>query len=354
MTIGHLVEGGRERHRDRPERLVDQLLERAMADGADGRGPSTTAALGHGARILGAMELPLDVVPAPDVDGRARTASSSMVEPGRPHPLPRLGRAGRPTRRRGPGVLLIHGLGQTAWIWTPVARRLRARPARRRDGPARPRPLGRPDRGRRLRPRRARRGRDRRRRGLRAASASVDEPFVLAGHGFGAIVAAAAAARDSAPRCAGLVLVDGGWERSRRPPGSTSTSSCAVSTSRPRSCARWTRSSPTARRSTPRRWDADQERAARATVVETHAGRVVPTTRPHVTGGHASGRCSRYDPLAALGAVTAPVVAIAAADPTTTSPASATRALRRGRRRPSRRRAARRSASCRSATTGTT
>ena len=35
----------------------------------------------------------------------------------------------------------------------------------------------------------------------------------------------------------------------------------------------------------PASWDADQERAARATVVETHAGHVVPSTRPHVDRG---------------------------------------------------------------------
>ena len=52
----------------------------------------------------------------------------------------------------------------------------------------------------------------------------------------------------------------------------------------------------------PATWDADQERAARATVVETHAGKVVPSTRPHAL--EASVRAMfRYDPLATLAAV---------------------------------------------------
>ena len=47
----------------------------------------------------------------------------------------------------------------------------------------------------------------------------------------------------------------------------------------------------------PATWDADQERAARATVVETHAGRVVPSTRPHAL--EASVRAMfEYDPAA--------------------------------------------------------
>ena len=54
----------------------------------------------------------------------------------------------------------------------------------------------------------------------------------------------------------------------------------------------------------PASWDADQERAARSTVVETHAGKVVPATRPmHAKG--VSGRCSgmtRWPPFRRSGA----------------------------------------------------
>ena len=63
----------------------------------------------------------------------------------------------------------------------------------------------------------------------------------------------------------------------------------------------------------PATWDADQERAARATVVETHAGKVVPATRPHALEGSV-GAMFGYDPVDHAGAVEAPVVALQAAD----------------------------------------
>ena len=111
-------------------------------------------------------------------------------------------------RRPRPGVLLIHGLSNTAWSWTPVARRLRAvrrvvamdlrghglsdAPTEGYDPPTFAGDV------------------------LAAAEGSgllagPGDRVVLAGHGFGAIVAAWAAA-DLGDRCAGLVLVDGGWE----------------------------------------------------------------------------------------------------------------------------------------------
>jgi fermentation-respiration switch protein FrsA (DUF1100 family) len=63
----------------------------------------------------------------------------------------------------------------------------------------------------------------------------------------------------------------------------------------------------------PATWDADQERAARATVVETHAGKVVPATRPHALESSVRAMF-RYDPVVTLAAVAAPVVALSAAD----------------------------------------
>ena len=56
----------------------------------------------------------------------------------------------------------------------------------------------------------------------------------------------------------------------------------------------------------PATWDADQERAARATVVETHAGRVVPATRPHALEAQRA-RDVRVRPAATLPAVAAPI-----------------------------------------------
>src|SRR3954454_4565607 len=109
-----------------------------------------------------------------------------------------------------PGVLLVHGLGATSWVWAPVARRLIA--VRRTVAM------------------------DLRGHGLSDAptesgaydletlggdavavaegSGLLDDPadrVVVAGHGFGAIVAAVAAARLGA-RCMRLVLVDGGLD----------------------------------------------------------------------------------------------------------------------------------------------
>jgi hypothetical protein len=63
----------------------------------------------------------------------------------------------------------------------------------------------------------------------------------------------------------------------------------------------------------PATWDADQERAARATVVETHAGKVVPATRPHALQGSVEAMFG-YEPAATLAQVVAPVAALIAAD----------------------------------------
>jgi pimeloyl-ACP methyl ester carboxylesterase len=60
-------------------------------------------------------------------------------------------------------------------------------------------------------------------------------------------------------------------------------------------------------------WDADQEQAARATVVETHAGRVVPSARPHATEA-AVRAMFEYVPLAVLPLVDAPITALIAMD----------------------------------------
>ena len=111
----------------------------------------------------------------------------------------------------GPGVLLIHGLGQTAWIWAPVARRLRgARPVVAMDLRGHglsdaPTETGAYDlpvlaedaiaaaEGSGLLDRAGRPGRPRRATG----SARWSRPQ---------------AARALGSRCAGVVLVDGGWE----------------------------------------------------------------------------------------------------------------------------------------------
>jgi pimeloyl-ACP methyl ester carboxylesterase len=69
-------------------------------------------------------------------------------------------------------------------------------------------------------------------------------------------------------------------------------------------------------------WDDDQERAARSTVVETHAGRVVPSARPHAT--EATVRAMfEYAPLTVLPRIDAPLTALCATDDETRSRARA-------------------------------
>ena len=104
---------------------------------------------------------------------------------------------------------------------------------------------------------------------------------MLAGHGFGAIVAAGAAAL-LGERCAGLVLVDGGWERVEETTGVDVDEFLRGLDEPPevlRSMDAWLADR---RGFDPASWDADQERAARDAVVETAAGHVVRAVRPHV------------------------------------------------------------------------
>src|SRR5205823_395755 len=124
------------------------------------------------------------------------------------------GQAGQPQKEEPHPVLLIHGLAQTAWIWGPVARRLTAGRASvpavamdLRGHGLSDAPTGGYDpdtlagdaiavaEGS----------------GLLDQGAVAGDRVVIAGHGFGAIVAAWTAAA-LGTRCAGLLLVDGGWE----------------------------------------------------------------------------------------------------------------------------------------------
>ena len=207
-----------------------------------------------------------------------------------------------------PGVVLVHGLSSTAWSWTPVARRVAE--ARRTIAM------------------------DLRGHGLSDSPTERYEPeilgadviavaegsgaleaagVVLAGHGFGGIVAASAAAA-LGDRCRRLVLVDGGWE------------DIAASTGmEPDEFLRGLDEPPEVLRSMrayladragfdPATWDADQEAAARAAVVETAAGRLVSATRPHVVAACVEAMFA-YRPAATLRQVQAPIVALAATSP---------------------------------------
>lgn len=274
------------------------------------------------------MEPSTAAVPAPDPglepDGFVVVAESGD----RIHFLEWGGSAGA---SRHPGVVAIHGLSQTTWIWAPVARRL-AGP----DGVRRVVTM------------------DLRGHGLSDAptddgaydlavlasdvvavaegssllSQSAGERglrIVLAGHGFGAIVAATAAV-ELGERCAGLVLVDGGWEALEASTG-VDADEFLRGLDEPPEVMR-SMSAYLADRAgfDPNTWDADQERAARATVVETHAGRVVPSTRPHALEACVRAMF-RYDPVATLTAIAGRVTALAAADDETGSRAKALAAV---------------------------
>ena len=219
-----------------------------------------------------------------------------------------------------PGVVLVHGLAASGWFWAPVARRLIG--ARRTvamdlrghglsDAPTEPGAYE-----------------------LGVLGADVvavaegsgileDDPdrIVLAGHGFGAIVAAAAAA-ELGERCARLVLVDGGLDHLPTSTGLDVDEFLRGLDEPPEIMASMGAYLADRRGWDPVSWDADQERAARAAVVETAAGRLVPATRPH--GLDAAVRTMfAYDPIPALALVTAPVVAIrrlTAGDETAASP----------------------------------
>jgi pimeloyl-ACP methyl ester carboxylesterase len=216
------------------------------------------------------------------------------------------------TRGGPPGVLLIHGLAQTAWTWAPVARRL-ARIARTvamdlrghglSDAPTDEYELG-----------------------LLAedaiaviegAALAADRGVVIAGHGFGGIVAswtAGSLEAEGSGRVSGLVLVDGGWE-----------DIAATSGMEPEEFLPGLDEPPEVLRSMgafladrrdfdPATWDVDQERAARATVVEVPAGHLVPATRPHALAA-AVRAMFEYRPDAVLPGLDLPIAALVSDDP---------------------------------------
>jgi pimeloyl-ACP methyl ester carboxylesterase len=204
-----------------------------------------------------------------------------------------------------PGVLLVHGLSNTAWSWAPVARRVamerRVIAMDLRGHGLSDAPTGTYE--------------------LETLAADVvavaegsgalgADGVVLAGHGFGGTVAAWAAG-SLGQRCVRLVLVDGGWE-----------DAAIVTGMEPDEFLRGLDEPPEVLRSMrafladragfdPATWDADQEVAARATVVETPAGRVVPATHPHALVASVEAMF-RHRPAEVLRRVDAPIVALAA------------------------------------------
>ena len=269
------------------------------------------------------MESPPEIVPAPDPTAEPEGFIVTADSGDRIHFLD----WGGPTDLAGPaapGVLLIHGLSTTAWTWTPVARRVRAvrhvvamdlRGHGLSDAPTE-------DGAYDL----AELARD----AIAVAEGSgllveAGDRVVLAGHGFGAMVAAEAALA-MGERCAGVVLVDGGWESLEVSTGLDVEGFLRGLDEPPEVLRSITAFLADRAAFDPGTWDADQEQATRATVVETHAGRVVPVTRPHVLGA-----CVRtmfaYDPMTTVPLIAAPVVVLVAAGSADDAPGARDRAL---------------------------
>jgi pimeloyl-ACP methyl ester carboxylesterase len=190
---------------------------------------------------------------------------------------------GEPADASAPAVCLVHGLAATSWSWAPVARRLAARyrviaPDLRGHGLS-----------------------DAPRTGYDLASLAFDlltvlvacgvgaeddapglsRPAIVAGHGFGALVAAGMA--ELRPRTVqGLALVDGGWEEAGAATGELAEELLRDLADPPEVLSSMEAYLADRRDYDPASWDADQERAARSAVDEKHAGHVAPVARTHV------------------------------------------------------------------------
>lgn len=208
-----------------------------------------------------------------------------------------------------PPLVLLHGLSNTARVWTPVARRLCAQT----------RVVAIDLRGHGLS--------DAPRTGYSLESLAFDvltvmvangwgadvvgPRAVLAGHGLGAMVAVTAATLQPLS-VAGIALVDGGWEELAASTGMTAAEFTRGLGEPPEVLRSMDALLADRRDYDPASWDQDQETAVRATVEEKHAGHVVPVTRPRVVGSVVEAMFE-YQP-AALASISAPVlVAVAGA-----------------------------------------
>lgn len=209
-----------------------------------------------------------------------------------------------------PSLLLVHGIAQTGWAWGSIARRLAGRvrilaPDLRGHGRS-----------------------EAPRHGYGAESLAWDvltvasaaglgeavggTPFVLAGHGTGALVALMAASLAPAS-VAALALVDGGWESLADATGQSSAQYVAALAEPPEVLASLDAFLADRRAFDPVTWDEDQDRAARAQVLEKHAGHVVPATPSWALRATAEG-LFELDPRSVLPTLPMPL-AIVAAEP---------------------------------------
>jgi pimeloyl-ACP methyl ester carboxylesterase len=124
---------------------------------------------------------------------------------------------------------------------------------------------------------------------------------------------AAWAARALGVRCAGLVLVDGGWEDLAATTGATPDEWLASIEEPPEVLASMKAWLADRAAFDPSTWDADEERAARSQVVETAAGRVKLAVHPHALAGSVRALWS-YEPTLVLPDLQAPIAALIARD----------------------------------------
>lgn len=218
-------------------------------------------------------------------------------------PDPAITRDGRP-----PGLLLLHGLGLAAWSWTPIARRLRTITS----------VVAMDLRGHGLS--------DSPRTGYELAEHAFDAltvmsangwgsdvggpPAVVAGHGFGAMIAATMGVLRPGS-VAALALVDAGWENVAETTGQSPDEFERGLGDPPEVLASLETLLADRRDYDPASWDADQERAARDTVDQKYAGHVKSVARPHVIRGCVSAIFD-YRPEDTLARATMPVLVAAA------------------------------------------
>jgi pimeloyl-ACP methyl ester carboxylesterase len=135
-------------------------------------------------------------------------------------------------------------------------------------------------------------------------------PVVVAGHGLGAMIAAKMALLQPAS-IAALGLVDGGWEEMVEATRLLPDQLVEAMTDPPEVLSSMANYLADRRDFDPASWDADQEAAARAQVIEKHVGHV-----GLVTKGSVVRRCVEamygYQPLEVLPQVRCPVLVLAA------------------------------------------
>lgn len=207
-----------------------------------------------------------------------------------------------------PPLILVHGLSQTGWSWSPVARRLAVHtrvlaPDLRGHGLSDPTRAG---------------------YGLESLATDMltvlsgsgwgegvgGAPVVVAGHGFGAMIAATMGAQS--PRSVvGVALVDGGWEEMAEATRSSADEYLAAIAEPPEVFRSMEAFLADRQDFHPPSWDHDQERAARAQVDQKHLGHVGLVSRPTAIRGSVQAMWT-YDPSEVLAAVPRPLAVLVA------------------------------------------